>query len=182
MNINSEQKEEVILEPIKLLEEVKEVVLEPIPVTQFIIETAMIELEKTILSNISEELTQYIKSIIGEYGIITSLNIIAILNNLIHNIEKYNTLKGTQKKMLILDTLKKVINEQYGNNPEQLLEKQLLFILIDNTMPQVIDTLISAINGEIKFIKSKENNLFTVLKNLFTSIKQKFSCKTKNKK
>ena len=76
--------------------------------------------------------------------------------------------------MLILDTLKKVINEQYGNNPEQLLEKQLLFILIDNTMPQVIDTLISAINGEIKFIKSKENNLFLRIKSLL-------SCKTKNK-
>jgi hypothetical protein len=160
MNINSEQKEEVILEPI--------------PVSQFIIETAITELEKNILPNISEELSHYIKSIVGESGIITSLNIITILNNLIHNIEKYNILSGSQKKMLILDTLKKHIDEQYGSNPEQLLEKQLLFILIENTMPQFIDTLISAINGEINFIKSKKNNLFLRMKTLF-------SCKTKNK-
>ena len=76
--------------------------------------------------------------------------------------------------MLILDTLKKHIDEQYGNNPEQLLEKQLLFILIENTMPQFIDTLISAINGEINFIKSKKDSLFLRIKTLF-------SCKTKNK-
>ena len=160
MNINSEQKEEVILEPI--------------PVSQFIIETAITELEKNVLSNISEELSHYIKSIVGESGIITSLNIITILNNLIHNIEKYNILSGSQKKMLILDTLKKHIDEQYGNNPDQLLEKQLLFMLIENTMPQFIDTLISAINGEINFIKSKKDSLFLRIKTLF-------SCKTKTK-
>ena len=56
--------------------------------------------------------------------------------------------------MLVLDTLKKVVNEQYGNSPEDLLEKQILFILIDNTVPHFIDTLVSSINGKIKFIVS----------------------------
>ena len=179
---------ENLLEPKQVLEKSdpkekkEEFILETIPITQFILETTISELEKNDIPNKTEELLNYIKSIIGENGIITSLNIIEILNKLIHNVEQYNILSGSQKKMLILDTLKKVIDEQYGDNPEKLIEKQLLIMLINNTMPQYIDILISAINGKIKFIKTKEKRLFTVLKNLFTSIKQKFSCKTKNKK
>ena len=121
-----------------------------------------------IMLNNLEELTTYVKTTMCGSGKITSLNIISILNNLLHVVEQYNTLSGSQKKMLVLDTLKKVVNEQYGNSPEDLLEKQILFILIDNTVPHFIDTLVSSINGKIKFIKSKETNCFTALKNIFS--------------
>ena len=80
---------------------------------------------------------------------------------------------GAQKKMLILDTLTKVINEQYINS-ENSLDKQLLFMLIDSILPHMIDTLVSSINGDNKFsksIKSSKSDKKT------SSISKLFCCK-----
>ena len=159
-NTESTIAESTILEP--LLNSLIETIKEPEPITPITPITSNI-----ILNNL-EELTNYVKNTLCSSSKITSINIIVILNNLLHIVEKYNTLTGFQKKMLVLDTLKKVINEQYGNSPEDLLEKQILFILIENTVPHFIDTLVSSINGKIKFAKYKETNCFTSLKNIFS--------------
>ena len=123
--------------------------------------------ENSILNNLNE-MKNYVKSTIGVSGKITLINVVLILNNLMHVVEKYNNLSGSQKKMLVLDTLKSSINDQFGNTPEEILEKQMMLMLIDNTVPSLIDTLVSSINGEIKFIKNKENKCFTSFKNLFS--------------
>jgi len=124
-----------------------------------------------LLANL-EDLTKYVYTTLDSSGKITMLNIITILTNLMHISEKYKTLTGSQKKMLVIDTLKKVINEQYGNSPDEYTEKQMLLILIDTSLPSIIDTLVSSINGEIKFKKSNDSSNSKFL----LSFKKLFCC------
>ena len=62
--------------------------------------------------------------------------------------------------MLILDTLKKVINQ----NVSDAQERMSLMMIVDMTLPLVLDTLVTAINGGLKFEKDKVVSGF---KNLF---------------
>jgi hypothetical protein len=167
---------EHILEPKIVLEDILELITIPENIN---LETINKPLCDTILNGDSETdflnkiefLLYYIKCSIGGSGIITSINIVSIVNNLIHNVEKYDTLKGQDKKMLIINTLKKYINEQNSNycenTEENLLEKKLLLMFIDNTLSQLIDTIVYAINGKNKFIKTKQTTLYTAIKKLF---------------
>lgn len=98
------------------------------------------------------QLYNYIKSIHGNK--ITPSNIILISTELIQIVEKYKSFTGTQKKMLITNTIKKVVNEQ-SNTPE---EKNALNVVIDSTLPNVIDGFVSAINGMMKFTKDNKKS------------------------
>jgi hypothetical protein len=136
--------------------------------------TTSISNTNTLLTNL-EDLTKYVYTTLDSSGKITMLNIIIILTNLMHIVEQYKTLTGSQKKMLVIDTLKKVINEQYGNSPDEYTEKQMLLILINSSLPSIIDTLVSSINGEIKFKKSNNTNNSSNSKFL-SSFKKLFCC------
>ena len=61
--------------------------------------------------------------------------------------------------MLIIDSIKKYINE----NVSDVQERISLMIIVDMTLPQVLDTLVTAINGNIKFEKDKANSGFKQL-------------------
>lgn len=98
------------------------------------------------------ELYKYIKSIHGEK--ITPTNIVLIASELIQIVEKYKTLTGSQKKMLVINTIKKCVNEQ-NTTPE---EKLALNIIIDNTLPHIIDGFINAINGLLNFSKKAKKS------------------------
>ena len=106
-----------------------------------------------------EQMVEYIKSTLGDNKI-TATNIIIITTNLMHIVEQYKDLTGSQKKMLILDTLKKVINQ----NVNDAQERMSLMMIVDMTLPLVLDTLVTAINGGLKFEKDKVVSGF---KNLF---------------
>jgi DNA mismatch repair ATPase MutS len=93
------------------------------------------------------DLYKYIKSIHGEK--ITPANIVLIASELIQIVEKYKTLTGSQKKMLVINTIKKYVNEQNTTSDEKLA----LNIIIDNTLPHIIDGFVSAINGLLNFSK-----------------------------
>jgi hypothetical protein len=101
------------------------------------------------LLNILEEMYKYIKSMYGNQ-IITS-NIVIITSQLIQVVEKYKTLTGNQKKMLVISTIKRLVNEKESNNDEKIA----LLLVIDNTVPHMIDGFVDAINGNIKFDKEK---------------------------
>jgi hypothetical protein len=105
---------------------------------------------ENILLDRLEELYKYVKSILGSDNV-TPLNIMMIINSLLQIVEKYQDLTGSQKKMLVLDTIRKVINETVTNENDKI---QLLMI-VNLTLPHVIDTLVSAINGDLKFEKDK---------------------------
>ena len=108
-----------------------------------------------------EQIVNYIKSTIGDEKI-NATNIIIISTNLMHIVEQYKDLTGSQKKMLILDAIKKVINQNVSDAQERIS----LMIIVDMTLPQVLDTLVTAINGDMKFEKDKVN----------TGFKQLFCC------
>ena len=82
-----------------------------------------------------------------------------IMNNLIQVVEKYKELTGNQKKMLVLDTLKKIINENVSDESE----KQQLILFVNITIPIILDSIISAINGNMKFAKDKISGCFSKL-------------------
>ena len=97
-----------------------------------------------------EQMVQYIKTTLGDEKI-TATNIVIISTNLMHIVEQYKDLTGSQKKMLILDTIKKVINQNV-NDPQERIS---LMLIVDMTLPPMLDTLVSAINGGLKFEKDK---------------------------
>jgi len=121
----------------------------------------------------------YVKSLLGSDKI-TPLNIIKIINDLMQIVETYKGLTGNQKQMLILNTLKKLVNDQYSDQSTTSLEieteRALLLMIIDHTAPNIINTLVSAINGDIKFSKSSgcgDGSCFAAFTKLFNCSKGK---------
>jgi hypothetical protein len=112
-------------------------------------------MENGLLSTMNE-LYIYSKSVINTKSI-SSITLITLANKLIQIVEKYKQLTGNQKKMLVLDTLTKIINENIDNE----VEKQELLSLITTLLPKIIDTVISAINGDMKFIKDIKPSCFS---------------------
>ena len=105
-----------------------------------------------------EQMVEYIKNTLGDEKI-TATNIVIISTNLMHIVEQYKDLTGSQKKMLILDTIKKVINQNV-NDPQERIS---LMLIVDMTLPPMLDTLVTAINGGLKFEKDKVVSGFTKL-------------------
>jgi hypothetical protein len=58
--------------------------------------------------------------------------------------------------MVVINVIKKLVNTQFNTDED----KQAMNIIIDLTLPTVIDGLISAINGDIKFNKEKVKSFF----------------------
>ena len=58
--------------------------------------------------------------------------------------------------MLVVNVIKKVVNSQIDSDDTRIA----LNTIIDLTLPVVIDNLISAMNGEIKFNKEKVESFF----------------------
>jgi hypothetical protein len=55
----------------------------------------------------------------------------------------------------VLDAIKKIVNTSvYLNNDEHVT----LIVIIDLTMPHVIDSIISTINGDMKFKNDKSQH------------------------
>lgn len=107
-----------------------------------------------------DELVAYISAIQGVEKI-TPMNVVIIVDKLVQIVEKYSDLTGSQKKMLVLDAIKKIVNTSAYLNED---ERSTLIVIIDLTMPHVIDSIITAINGDSKFEKDKTKpSLFSKL-------------------
>lgn len=117
-----------------------------------------------------DELVAYITAIQGIEKI-TPMNVVIIVDKLVQIVEKYGDLTGSQKKMLVLDAIKKIVNTSVYLNDD---ERVTLIVIIDLTMPHVIDSIISAINGDMKFEKDKTG------KNLFSKLFGWLCCCRKN--
>ena len=142
--------------PIKL-EDIKEP--EPVINDDDIIETTKVSEKievkpENVLIDAVEHLYSYVKSVHTEN--ITPINVVSIASELMQLVEKYKGLTGPQKKMLVISVIKKVVNSQV----DSLETQSVLYTIIDFTLPIVIDNLVSAINGEIKFNKEKVKSFF----------------------
>jgi hypothetical protein len=129
-----------------------------------------IEIPETSLPSINpmliklDELVAYISSIQGIEKI-TPINVVIVVDKLVQIVEKYSDLTGSQKKMLVLDAIKKIVNTSTYLSKD---ERVTLIVIIDLTMPHVIDSIISAINGDMKFEKDK--NKKSCFSKLFSSL------------
>jgi len=106
------------------------------------------DLSQNSLIEIIDTTYKYIKSVYGTN--ITASNVVVIASNLIQVVEKYKDLPGNQKKLVVISTIKMIIQEQTLINES---DKLALNIIVDLTLPTVIDNLILAINGRMKFDK-----------------------------
>ncbi len=87
---------------------------------------------------------------------ITPMNVVLIATELIQLVEKYKELTGHQKKTLVIGVIKKLVNSQF--NTEE--DKKAMNLIIDFTLPTVIDNIVGAINGDLKFDKEKIKSAF----------------------
>ena len=84
----------------------------------------------------------------GEIATITPENIITIALNLMQVVETYQELKGVEKKQLIINTLKKFIDDEMkGKDPEYRL---LILSIVNTTLPIAIDAFISIDTKQIQ--------------------------------
>lgn len=91
-------------------------------------------------------------------GKLTPASAIIVMSELIQLVEKYKTITGQQKKNMVINVIKKLVNEE--TEKYTLEEQAALSLLINTTLPTMIDTTIDAINGLLKFTKDKTKNTF----------------------
>ena len=93
-------------------------------------------------------------------GKLTPTTIIIVMSELIQLTEKYKTLTGQQKKNMVINVIKKLINEELEKYTQE--DQAALMLIINTTLPAMIDTTIDAINGLMKFTKEKtKKSLFS---------------------
>ena len=113
-----------------------------------------------------EEVYTFTKTILNNEKI-NICNVVDIINKLIQLVENYQSLTGVEKKQLVMDTIRRVCIETYKEESDKEM-KEMLLIMIDTTLSIMIDSLISAINGEFNFSnKITNNNINTIANNLF---------------
>lgn len=87
---------------------------------------------------------------------LTPSQLVVIMSELIQFVEKYKSLTGQQKKSMVINVIKKMINEQADKYTQE--EQTTLMLVVNTTLPTMIDTTIDAINGLLKFTKDKTKN------------------------
>ena len=114
---------------------------------------------KTQTSSVTENIVKIIydevKNLLAGSKL-TASNAVTIVVSLMQLIEKYHNLGGSQKKQVILDALNMLIDD----NNDNVEDSAQLKILVQVTLPTVIDTIVSVDRKELK-IKIKKT--YTVL-------------------
>ena len=129
----------------------------------------ILELEVDIILSTRIAIDTYVKTLLCNECINLS-NIISITHSLIHFIENYKTLSGIQKTELVLEVIRNSINT---NNTQDLdlialSYRTTLLTIVNITLPQVITTLVSALNGNGRF---SSKSIISKIVNWFTNIK-----------
>ena len=136
----------------------KDVKLEDVKLEDVKLEDVKLELvelnPENVLIDGVEHLYNHIKAIHSEK--VTAVNVIIIATELMMVVEKYKNLTGKQKKMLVVNVIKKLVNSQDYTTEE----RNALYMIIDFTLPVVIDNLVSAVNGQFTFNKEKTVSFF----------------------
>lgn len=101
-----------------------------------------------------EHLYQFINTVYNEK--ITAINIVLVTTQLVQLVEKYKSLTGYQKKMVVISVVKKLVNSQMNTEDD----KRAMNTIIEYTLPSIIDNLVNAINGNLKFNKDKSVSFF----------------------
>ncbi len=97
-----------------------------------------------------EMLYEELKKVIGN-GSLSRSNVVVVLLSLMRSVEQYDDVNGVQKKEMILNALNHLISDQI-RDPIEAMELKLLVQL---TLPTVIDTFVSIDKKELQ-IKLKK--------------------------
>ena len=125
---------------------------EIVPVSEL---TVKVEVKpENVLIDCVEYLYNHLKSIHSEK--ITPANVVLLAMETIQLVEKYKELTGHQKKTMVISVVKKLVNTQFDTEED----KRAMNLIIDLTLPTVVDNLVNAINGNIKFDKEKAKSFF----------------------
>jgi len=95
-------------------------------------------------------LYEKLKEILGETKL-TYANLTSVVVLLMQSVETYNDVRGIEKRNMIISVLKRFITDKMGNNQELREFK----ILIEATVPELVDTLIAIDKKELT-IKTKK--------------------------
>lgn len=109
---------------------------------------------ENLLIDTFDVLYNHVKSIHSEK--ITPANIVLLATETIQLVEKYKELTGHQKKTTVISVVKKMVNSQFDTEED----KKAMNLIIDLTLPTVVDNLVNAINGNLKFDKEKTKSFF----------------------
>ena len=82
---------------------------------------------------------------------LTSSNIVTITLHLMQFVEKYPNIKGSQRKKIVIQVLKQFVADKVDDPTEE----ENILLIIQMTIPSLIDTIISVDKGEIA-IKTKK--------------------------
>lgn len=100
--------------------------------------------------NIIESIYNVLAESIKGRGI-TSVDVILMTTKAMQLVEKYNTLSGIQKKNLVLNSLKKIIQTKVKKDDD----RDIILDFITIFLPPIIDTIISVDKKEIKIATKK---------------------------
>jgi hypothetical protein len=138
-----------------------------------LIETKVISDLAMFLQNKLDLLVIYIGSITVKERVDSS-NIIMLIHKVMVMVEQFKDLTGKQKQDLVISAITKIVLDSYSDiDPEDKVERELLLMIIKKTLPSIINTFVSAINGDIKFYKSAKCGSFFNIFNMFNCCKKK---------
>ena len=107
---------------------------------------------KSSVENLYRELKQLLNG-----SKLTEGNVVSILISLMRFIDTFPNLRGYQKKLVILEAMNIMIDDQYKDDPEHCLN---LKTLVSMTLPGVIDAFVEIDKKKINIkIKKSINNL-----------------------
>jgi hypothetical protein len=101
-------------------------------------------------SDLIERIYRSLIKLIGNEKI-TPLNVVIISTNLMQLVEGYPTLRGLDKKSLVIHILKRVVSDNIDGEIESSL-----ILFIETFLPSVIDTIISVDRKELS-VKIKKS-------------------------
>jgi len=138
-----------------------------------LLETKVISDLAMFLQNKLDLLVIYIGSITVKERVDSS-NIIMLIHKVMVMVEQFKDLTGKQKQDLVISAITKIVLDSYSDiDPEDKVERELLLMIIKKTLPSIINTFVSAINGDIKFYKSAKCGSFFNIFNMFNCCKKK---------
>lgn len=110
---------------------------------------------------INNDLTKIIDSLNSSFTDFSLDKISILIPKLIIIAEKYKTLRGVEKKELVIELLKNIVSKYDNVNENSILEPIILQLV-----PSMIDTLISVDKKQIKLKKTHLINCFKCLRKM----------------
>ena len=115
--------------------------------------TELVQTQNVVITTTAsavESLYEEVKRLL-QGGKLTPTNVVMIMIDLMQIVDKYTTLKGSQKKQVLLSAITMLIDDQNDNVEDASDLKQL----VKMTLPSVIDVVVSIDKKQLK-IKAKK--------------------------